>query len=324
MTPCFVIASVYVTAFGESLHYIPRELFEVRFGTQSYQLGRNVREGEFNGPLRFIVGENEHFYIDDLSNTRVAEYDNMGKFLTAFVFPSSDQIKEIVLDADEHLWIIAENDIKQMFNYLVYDKHGQLLKASDLPVDLNVIRSFRTSNNRFITCFSHAERPSGGAYKETSEKSTCFRIDSIQLVLEPINLENFGHSGDALGNPESRLDFSATPRPRIFVSNGSMKKSLSGILRIAKDGRMFKQRSLREFEVYNSSCDLEVTTLIGGFSHTGKFIDANGDIYQMDYMPDVSDAMLKPMTHIPSTQDVEDLHYSVDMPGIRMIKWERK
>lgn len=316
-------------ASSQPAEYTSTELFRIYFGSGPNQVGVKIAEGDFvGGPGSFIFNKQGIFVVHDWVNSRIVLIDQQGKMIR-HIKPRESPAGRANLIEDEsgRLWFIGSrpDGANPKDNHLfceVFDTKGNSLGLKWLPNDIASLSSVLGQDGRaYLThSVSTFERGTG---KPTITKRESFSLNGKELI--PERQEKFP---PYIIQKKGKNLFASQEGKEVVIRDGrgSIISRIKGHpTRIDAEGDIYFLRSLRNIEMFNVYGKLKATAhLTGKDGAAGVFIDSDGTIYQLDYIPNVTDHEIGTMRPAPSDMDRESLHYDLNTPGMRLMKWTKK
>jgi len=321
----FVLLFVAGTAYA-SVRFTPRELFRIPFGDARGDVGSRVENGHLLIPRNFTIDDNGHFYIYDASHHRIARYSPDGTYEMEFHYLDTAQSVFAHVDAHENLWLLISDPSKGIFCG-VYSPQGQRLKAA-IFTQYNHFRLHVDDGGALHVVLSSDKNSSATQTYLLDEKTLLMKKENVGPP--PENHHELRDNGRLL-YVDPALDataFTSHPMTRITDSDHRRVADIEGdVIYVTAKGEIYTKVGARQLRVYDARGALKGTVTLTGLSSSCSSLrfDADGDIYQLDGIPDIAedDPRLRAARADPAV-DREDLHYSGKMPGMRVIEWQRK
>jgi len=293
-------------AHAASVSFTSKELFRVPFGKNREDLGVKIEGGNLLIPRDFTLDAAGHFYIYDSNNHRIARYAQDGTYEMGYSYSATaDQIFAHA-DSVENLWLLISDPTQGLY-YGVYDSHGKRLREGifsqynhyQLHVDdnatLHIILS--STKNSGITQTFFLDEDSLLMKKETvarppEKHHQVRRSDHVYFIDEV-------PGGSSKDGPVNRVT---------DESHRGVADIQGDVIYMTESGDVYTRVGEREINVYDADGSFKGKALLKGLSSACASIrfDSSGNIYELDGIPN------------------DNGKYTSDMPGMRLIYWERR
>ncbi len=307
---CGLLAAlVTLSARGQaaSLEFKSRELFQIPFGTDKESLGAKVQDGNFLLPRDFSVDANGRFYINDSNKHRVIRVSPRGEYRMGISYPASAEQVFAQPDGLGNLWLLISDPVRG-FYYGVYDGDGKKLREGvfaqynkfRLHVDdarvLNVMLSNKKKPQDVHTYFLDPESfllKKIAVAPPPEEHHTVVKLERSYYI-DPVPTH-------ATNDSERRMKITDKTRQSVEEIRGR-------VVYVTEQSEIYTRVGDCQFEIYDvtGSKKGQVTLKSLPAVCAGVRFDPQGNIYLLDGTPDASGK------------------YSADMPGMRLMVWERK
>jgi len=325
---CMLVMPVHAEEEGKT-KYTQKELFKIHWGDEDGKIGREVSEGSLETPAYFTVDDEGNIYILDYINTRVVVFSPKGEFIKNIKISQKPPFGRAVMTVDKHkqLWMIPKKQRRKGYICEVYNEKGKSLKKTMLPSDISSIDLVIDQVNKPLL-FGDKSHFDKKTRRSKILKLTQFNFDEEIFELKPMTTISPTKikKGKQIFIVEKTLD-KKTSRSHFILKNNdgkTIKKIKGRVKRIDSRGNIYSQSSLRNIDVIDPSGTKIYEVNLKGhlIAVASPYVDAKGDIYQLDLIPDVTDEEIKTFYPPPSANDdIESFHYSISSPGIRVIKW---
>jgi hypothetical protein len=321
-----VFAGIFFLA-GQCLavSFTPKELFRIPFGSSSDKLGSRVEGDQFFIPRDFAMDDGGRFYIYDRSNHRVARFSADGKYEIGYRYlPTAKQVFAHP-DARQNLWLLISDPARGLF-YGVYDQKGKSLR-SGIFAQFNTFRLHVDDGGRLHAIVSSDKKPAA---------PTMYILDGQTLLMKKENAPPPPENHHEVRNSNHTFFIDSLPgaakgsEPSVSRITDEAHRGVAEIegivIYVTNAGDVYTRVNKRQINVYDVSGSLKGKVQLKGLSASCAALrfDEQGNLYQLDGIPDQTDEEAKKRAEGAGPQaDLEDLHYTQSMPGMRMIKWER-
>jgi len=284
------------------VEFAPREMFRMPFGSDRAALGAKIDGQEMKIPSDFAMDAAGRFYIYDIHKNRIARYSPEGKFQITYTYAPTVQQVFAHVDAQQNMWLLV-TDPKRGAYYGVYDERGKTLRSG-----------FFTQYNRFrlrladdamlrVTLYSD-KQPTAGQLYWFDQDSMLLKRDTVGPPPEnqhQIQKEDVTYSIHLIPGSGKAVN-------RITDRSSGRTRDIEGeVVYISLRGELYTRVGDREIRVYDVSGKMQGRMLLTGLPSSLKTIRFTpaGDICQLDGIPD------------------RDGAYTSDMPGMRIVCWQR-
>jgi hypothetical protein len=283
-----------------------QELFQIPFTPERDGLGARVEGGQFSYPKDFTIDETGRFYIYDSKKHRVARYSPAGRFEIGFNYPET--ARQVFAHADSHdnLWLLISDPQRGLY-YGVYDPRGKRLRDG-LFAQFDHFRLHLDDEYGLHLILSSSKAPSPGQmfyFDESTllmkkEKSAPPPPEHHQIRKKDEVFYIDAVPGGSTGN--------APPMSRVSNRNHQPVAQIQGsVIYVTTHDEVYTRVRDCQINVYNVTGSLIGQLKLPGLPsacHSIRF-RPNGDIYQLDGLPNAVGA------------------YTPEMTGMRMLRWER-
>jgi len=298
-----------------------QEQFRVYWGTGPSQVERKISEGELGDvPTRLGGDSSGNIYILDSVNNRVVSFSSSGTFLRSFpVDGLSKSNSGLSVDKSDKI-IIVGYEYGQPYKLRVYSLEGELLGHAAFPSNINTVRSLSVGGK--ILFWANESRFDTKTRRSITQNRLNYEFVSKYKLGQAKNGSLVRlNEGDLSYSTEMSYGDGQMPRAIVFRnSSGGVISKLDAEKLWAVDsyGRIFKLKSLDELSVTDlRGKEIAKIPLSGRHSHGGMPVLGNdGNVYQVDLIPNVPKELQRVETGAPAS----DPNYSIDSPGIRIIK----
>jgi hypothetical protein len=282
------------------------EMYRIPFGSSRNALGTAIKNGGFQYPRDFTLDASGRCYIFDTKKHRIARYSALGQFQIGFNYPASAEQVFAHPDSKENLWLVISDPTRGTF-YGVYDASGKQLREGvfgqydrfhmylDDESVLHVVLSSRQHPGRGQNFILHEPSllmkkvsiaPPPESHHELRKKDRTYYIDAV-----PGSSEG--------GTPPIQRITDAARRPVAQIRGE--------VIYITPTGEIYTRTGDCDIHVYSAEGALEGHVTLPGLPTACRSIrfDADGSIYELDGIPDAAG------------------HYTPDMPGMRLLRWDR-
>jgi len=307
---CFFILLHLILVSGSgytaSVAFTPRELFRVPFGAQRGALGARVADGNFSFPRDFTLDDAGHFYIYDIHKHRIARYSSQGQFEIGFNYPDTASQTFAHTDSRQNLWLLISDPGRGIY-YGVYNPRGKRLREGIFS-QYSRFRLHLDDDHLLHIILSARHRPG----------TPSFIFDEVSLLMKK---ENIGpppedHHQILKGNrrfyidavPGASRDASRRVNRVTNEAHRGVAEIPGAVLYITDAGEVYTRRGDCEVDVYEADGAFKGKVALTGLASVCSAIrfDSDGNIYELDGIPDAAN------------------HYTPDMPGMRVLVWERR
>jgi hypothetical protein len=304
--------------------FTPRELFRVPFGSGREALGSKVDGGQFTFPRDFTMDEAGHFYIYDTNKHRIVRLSSSGAYEMAFGYPATAQQVFAHTDSRQNLWLLVSDPVRGLY-YGIYDPRGKNLRAG------------------IFSRFNHFQLHLDDGYilhvllsSEKEPVTQTYILDEENLLMKketvarpPENHHQVRHKDRVYfidQVPAAAKDDSHQVNRITDESHHGIANIKGSVVYVTGGGDVYTRINQRELDVYDVNGALKGKVILKGLSAACSAIrfDSAGNLYELDGIPDQTDEQLR--QHVPPVDpraDFEDRYYTPDMPGMRLILWER-
>ncbi len=286
--------------------FTPRELFRVPFGKDREALGAHIEGGNFLFPRDFTMDGAGHFYIYDSNNHRIARFSPGGKYEIGFGYPSTAGQIFAHSDSRQNLWLLISDPTRGMY-YGIYDPHGKRVKEGIFS-RFNQFRLHLDDDSTLHVILSSEKDPAAMQTYLLDEESLLMKREKIA---PPPENHHQARRNDRLyfidRVPDGSNDDSRHVNRVTDVSHRDIADIKGTVVYVTERGEVYARVGEREIAVYDVDGSLKGKVRLTGLSSACASIrfDSEGNIYELDGIPDQTD------------------HYTYDMPGMRLIRWER-
>lgn len=299
-----------------------KEQFLVYWGTGPSQVERKISEGELGKvPTRVGIDSSGNIYILDSINNRVVNFSSNGAFLRAFPVDSLSKGNSwLSVDRLGNIIIVGE-EYGQPNKLRVYSPAGELLSRAAFPASINTVRSFSLLEGKTLF-WANESRFDKKTHRSIIQNRLNYELDERYNLVQAKN-------GSSVRFNEGGLAYSAEitlgndPIPRAIVFRNSAggvisKLDAEKLWAVDSYGRIFKLKNIDELSVTDlRGLEIAKIPISGRHSHGGMPVLGNdGNVYQIDLIPNVPEELQRVQTGAP----VSDPNYSIDSPGIRVLK----
>lgn len=304
--------------------FVPRELFRIPFGAAKEELGSKIENDHLHIPSDFTIDGVGRFYINDIVKHRVVRYSAFGKYELAYTYPAT--AKQVFAHADEkgNLWLLI-SDPKRGVYYGVHDAQGKQLRSAIFS-QFNRFR-LHVGDDAYARVILSSD-------KNTEEHLYRFEPDTLLMKRDPAGIPSQTHHRlQAEGgtyfidqNPQSAKQ--SEPVQTVTDESRRPVGKIEGRMVYATDaGEVYTRIGRREIRIYSVKGKLKGRVILRGLSSSVATVrfDTLGSLYQLDGIPDRTDADLRvgDAKDDPRT-DREDLYYTSNIPGMRLVAWTRE
>jgi len=291
--------------FAAEASFTPRELFQIPFGTDKSSLSTRLDGGQMKIPSNFTIDAAGHFYVYDNVRHRIARFSPSGVFEIGYTYDATVQQVFAYADANRNLWLLMSEPRRGVF-YGVYDPRGKSLRSATFA-QFNQFRFHVGDEGLLRAILSSKEFPNRTQMFWFDQNSLMMKKDSAAL---PPKDHHAVRQGDAVYyvNPIPGATKNATPVQRVTDLNQRRIADIQGtVMYTTLAGEVYTRVGEREIRVYDVQGGLKSRIVMPGLASSLNQLrfDEQGNIYQLDGIPDISG------------------HYDSSMPGMRMIVWQR-
>jgi hypothetical protein len=287
--------------------FTPRELFRIPFGPAREDLGTALENGNFQYPRDFTLDGAGRCYIFDTKKHRIARFSAQGKYEIGFAYPATARQVFAHADSRENLWLLLSDPTRGLY-YGVYDPAGKRLRDGlfsqydyfriymDDDSVMHVILSSTKNRAPAHTFIFHepsllmkkvALAPPPETHHQLRKNDRTFYIDAVP-------------GGSGRGSPSVQRITDTSRRPVAQIRGD--------VIYITNEGEIYTRSGDCQINVYEPGGTLEGTVTLPGLPSACQSIrfDAEGNIYQLDGIPDMAQ------------------RYTPEMTGMRLLRWERR
>ncbi len=324
-----LVALLVHAARSESARRIfqPHELFRVPFGESRETLGSRIAQAQFLIPRDFTLDGADHFYIYDVNNHRIARYSSAGKFEMDFRYLATAGQVFAHADSSQNLWLLLSDPARGVY-YGVYSPTGRRLREGIF----GQFHQFRLHPDDDFTLHIIL---SAGPAGNVSDQIYMFDEQSLRMKKENVapppvthhQVKRHEHVYFIDAMPGTQTVDTQTINRISDPSHQEVAAIRGSVLYVTGEGEIYTRVGARQINVYEADGTLKGNVTLTGMRGACASIrfDSAGNIYELDGIPDKTDEQLRAQTPaIDSKADFEDLHYTPEMLGMRMIVWERQ
>jgi hypothetical protein len=294
-------------AQAASVSFVPRELFHVPFGPHQDSLGERREGDNLIVPRDFTMDGSGHFYLYDINKHRIARYSFTGGYEMEFRYPATAEHLFAHADSHENLWLMISDPTQGMF-FGVYDSRGRVLR-SGIFSRFNHFKLHPDDNNVLHVILSSAQHPSETQTYIFDEKSLLMKKENIA---PPPDSHHQVRQQDHLyfiDQVPGSAASGAPPVNRVTDETHHGVAELQGtVIYMTPAGEIYTRVGDREIRVYEAKGQLMGKVVLDGLSSACASIrfDPDGNMFELDGIPDKAG------------------QYGADMPGMRLIEWQRQ
>jgi hypothetical protein len=295
------------TARAASATFMPRELFRVPFGQSRDHLGARLEGGNLIIPRDFTMDGAGHFYITDINNHRISRFSSTGRYEMEFRYlPTAGQLFAHA-DSRENLWLLISDPVEGIF-YGVYDRRGRILR-SGIFSRFNRFRLHLDDANVLHVILTSDKDPRAVQTYFFDEKDLLLKKENVARPPEThhqVRRNNHVYFIDQIpgsGGKNAPMVNRVTDESHRGIAN------IQGtVVYVTGLGEVYTRISDREIRVYEPNGSLKGKVFLTGLATACASVrfDADGTIYELDGIPDQAG------------------RYTADMPGMRLLVWERQ
>ncbi len=281
------------------LRFEPKEVFRIPFGNGKGELGVRLEGERHILPYEFTLDGLGRFYITDIGKHRVARFSPTGVYEMGAQFPET--VKQVFAhaDTDGNLWLLIA-DPGRGVHYGVYSPKGKSLRTAAFS-QYNRFRLHVADDGNVRAILSTDKKPSEGHV---------FGFDGKTFLMKPEKGPPPPQGHHRVRPPEGQIYFvdlvPGDPRndaerlSRITTPEGRRADIQGRVIYTTERGEVYTRMGPKEIRVYTIDGQLKGKVVLTGLNELAQSIrfDESGNIYQLDYLP--------------------------DLPGMRILKWERR
>jgi hypothetical protein len=313
-------------AAAARVSFTPRELFRIPFGKERERLGTRIEGGLLLIPREFTMDGAGHFYINDSNKHRIARFSDQGTYEMEFRYlPTARQLFAHA-DSSQNLWLLI-SDPAQGTYYGIYDPRGKRLKAGIFS-RFNRFRLHLDDNYTLRVILSSDKDPAAWQTYVLDEKSLLMKKENIA---PPPENHHQVRRGGRVYFIDQVPGGAAEDAQRVNRVTDEYRRAIADIkgtvIYVTGGGEIYTRVGKREIRVYEADGSLKGKVRLQGLSGACASIrfDPEGNLYLLDGIPDQTDEELRRrVPPVDKREDFEDLHYTSEMPGMRLIQWERR
>lgn len=314
------IAGLWTVSVAAEVRFVPEELFRIPFGPAREALGAKVENDYLVIPHEFTIDVFGRFYINDLAKHRVVRYSPAGAFEMAVTYDPS--VRQVFAHADENgnLWLLLA-DPKAVY-YGVHSPKGKAIRSAVFS-QYNRFRLHVADGGETRVLFSHDAHPAREDLYRFEAGTHLIKRD--RWAAPPEGHHRVGRS--TLDRVPSASTSDADQTYRLTDPESGKQVEVQGrVVYVTSNGDIYARLGARDLRLYGPDGRSKGRLRLGGLEATGRGIrfDAQGNIYQLDGIPDRSPEDARALGFGDPRADPEDRRYSSEMPGLRMIRWTRR
>jgi hypothetical protein len=292
---------------AESLTFVSRELFRIPFGKSPDGLGARIDVGSFIFPRDFTMDASGHFYIYDSNNHRIVRFSSAGKYEIDFRYLPTATHVFAHADSHENLWLLISDPAQGMY-YGIYDPRGKLLK-SGIFSQFNQYHLHLDDHYTLHVMLSSEKNPAALETFILDEKSLLLKRENIARPSETHHeVRKSEHVYFVDQVPDGSKDDSHHVNRVTDESHHDVADLKGTVVYVTDRGEIYTRVGDCEIHVYDITGSLIGKVLMSGLSSACRSIrfDSYGNMYELDGIPGA------------------DRQYTADMPGMRLVEWERQ
>lgn len=290
-----------------SVEYVSRELFRIPFGNSKQELGVKVEAGNLLIPRDFSLDARGHFYVNDAHKHRIVRVSSKGAYEMGIAYPPTAEQVFAQPDGLGRLWLMI-SDPSRGFYYGVYDESGKRLREG-VFTQFNRFRLYVDDAHILHVILSHAKKPNELIY---------YYLDQESLLLKKVRVAQPPQDHHQVQHLERSYYIDPVPTGEVHDSQRQMKitnekREAVGTVR----GRVIYVTDQGEIITRVDDCELDVYSIegkrlgnlrIGALpaACAGARFDGQGNVYVLDGVPNGTGT------------------YAADMPGLRLLIWQRR
>jgi len=287
--------------------FAPRELFRVSFGKGPDRLGARLDGENLTAPRDFTMDGAGHFYLYDINKHRVARFSSEGRYEMEFRYPATAGQLFAHADSHENLWLMISDPGQGMF-YGVYDSRGRSLR-SGIFSRFNHFRLHPDDDNVLHVILSSDKDPRATQTYLFDEKSLLMKREHIARPPETHHQVRHKDRVYFIDQVPGSATSDSPPVNRVTDEAHHGVAELRGVVAyMTSMGEIYTRVGDREIRVYEADGSLKGKVVLEGLPSACASVrfDADGNIYELDGIPDQAG------------------QYTAEMPGMRLIRWERR
>ena len=306
----FWLLGIFLTgsaAWAASASFAPRELFRVPFGDSRERLGMRLDGGNLIIPRGFTMDASGHFYIYDVNHHRVARYSSEGRYEMELRYPVTAGQMFAHADSRENLWLLVSDPAQGLF-YGVYDARGRNLRSGTFS-QFNHFRLHPDDDNVLHVILSSDQNPAAVQTWFLDEKTLLLKKENVGRPPETHHQIRRRDHVYFIDEVPGRSDHHALTVNRVTDESHRGLADIQGtVVYVTGRGEVYTRISDREIRVYEPDGSFKGKVLLRGLPSACQAVrfDADGDIYELDGIPD------------------KNGQYTAEMPGMRLMVWERR
>ncbi len=289
------------------IQFVKRELFRIPFGDPKESLGSKVVDGQLLIPRNFSLDGSGNFYINDANRHRIVRYSWRGAYQMSLQYPATARQVFAQPDGQNNLWLLISDPVRG-FYYGVYDSGGKRLREG-VFAQYNHFRLHVDDARVLHLLLSNEKRP---------QEVHLFVLDQKSFLLKKIKAAKPPEEHHHLTTLERSYFIDPVPthakqdsdrRAKITDASHQTVGTLKGrVVYVTDPGEIYTRVGECRFEIYSLKGALTGEVQLEALSPTcaGARFDPQGHIYLLDGIPDASG------------------QYSDQMPGMRLMIWERR
>jgi len=248
-----------------------------------------------------------HFYIYDSNNHRIARFSSEGKYEIGFGYPATARQIFAHADAHENLWLLISDPGRGIY-YGVYDPRGKTIR-SGIFSRFNHYRFHVDDDSTLHVILSSDKDPAAVETYILDEDRLLMKKETI--ARPPENHHQVRASGHVYfidQVPDASKDDSRHVNRVTDASHHGVADIRGSVIYVTGLGDVYTRVGEREINVYDVDGSFKGKVQLKGLSSACESIrfDSEGNLYELDGIPDKND------------------HYSAEMPGMRLLLWERR
>ena len=309
------------SAQAAKVTFTPHEMFRIPFGEAREALGTKIDDkGLLLVPRDFTMDGAGHVYIYDFAKNRVARYSEEGKYEMGFHYVGSAHQIFAHADSRQNLWLMVSDPDRGVYNG-VYDSNGKRLQSQIYP-QYDRFRLHVDDDHTLHVILSSDKTPDQSTYM-FDEDALALKKENIGKLPENHHLIMKSDRAYLIDQLPDTSKEDADHVTRISDASHRRLADIKGsVVYVTKNGEVYARQGKRQINVYSVDGSLEGKVMLAGLSAACASVrfDSEGNIYELDGIPDQADDKTK----ASSSKDSEDSRYSVHMPGMRFILWQRE
>jgi len=319
--PCTAAVLLSGFLYADSVQFQARELFQIPFGNSRDTLGAKVEGNNFLIPRSFTLDDVGHAYIYDSPKHRIARFTLKGVFEMEFRYPETVEQVFAHADAEQNLWLLVSEPKRGLY-YVVYDVRGKKLRDGLFREYMHF--QLHLDDDHFLhVLLSSDKTPSVTQSFFLDEKSHLMKKENVArppVTHHRVRKQEHVYFIDAVPGEAGTLN-------RITNEAHHHESDIQGHVIYTTDaGDIYTRLGDRGFRVYSAQGALKGHVQLHGLRASCASIrfDSDGNIFELDGIPDQSDEQARLRGSADPQADFEDLHYTAAMPGMRMILLSRE